>query len=59
MSGILFEDIFDIKDVDPEGKQFDRGKIFSMHKTFRFCLCHAMTGDFVHKLKDMCVFQPL
>jgi hypothetical protein len=28
MSGILFEDIFDIKDVDPEGKQFDRGKIF-------------------------------
>ena len=25
MAGVLFEDIFDIKDVDPEGKQFDRG----------------------------------
>lgn len=24
MSGILFEDIFNVKDVDPEGKKFDR-----------------------------------
>src|SRR5688500_13388032 len=24
MSGILFEDIFDVKDIDPEGKKFDR-----------------------------------
>lgn len=23
-TGLLFEDIFDIKDVDPEGKKFDR-----------------------------------
>lgn len=22
----LFEDIFDIKDIDPEGRKFDRGK---------------------------------
>ena len=25
MSGVLFEDIFDVKDIDPEGKKFDRG----------------------------------
>ena len=24
MSGILFEDIFNIKDMDPEGRKFDR-----------------------------------
>ncbi|XP_077985501.1 DNA-directed RNA polymerases I, II, and III subunit RPABC3-like [Glandiceps talaboti] len=24
MSGVLFEDIFDVKDIDPEGKKFDR-----------------------------------
>lgn len=27
MAGILFEDIFDVKDIDPEGKKFDRGKM--------------------------------
>lgn len=26
MAGVLFEDIFDVKDIDPEGKKFDRGK---------------------------------
>ena len=26
LGGVLFEDIFDIKDIDPEGKKFDRGK---------------------------------
>jgi len=25
MAGVLFEDIFDVKDIDPEGKKFDRG----------------------------------
>jgi len=24
MAGVLFEDIFDVKDIDPDGKQFDR-----------------------------------
>ena len=24
MAGVLFEDIFDVKDIDPEGKRFDR-----------------------------------
>ena len=27
MAGVLFEDIFDVKDIDPEGKKFDRGNI--------------------------------
>lgn len=27
MAGILFEDIFDVKDIDPEGKKFDRGEV--------------------------------
>lgn len=26
MAGVLFEDIFDVKDIDPEGKKFDRGE---------------------------------
>lgn len=29
MAGVLFEDIFDVKDIDPEGKKFDRGKYIS------------------------------
>jgi len=28
MAGVLFEDIFDVKDIDPDGKKFDRGKIY-------------------------------
>jgi len=34
MAGVLFEDIFDVKDVDPEGKKFDRGRIFTVHFHF-------------------------
>lgn len=26
MAGVLFEDIFDVKDIDPDGKKFDRGE---------------------------------
>ena len=26
MAGILFEDIFDVKDIDPDGKKFERGE---------------------------------
>ena len=26
MAGVLSEDIFDVKDIDPEGKKFDRGE---------------------------------
>ena len=27
MAGILFEDIFDVKDIDPDGKKFERGTV--------------------------------
>ena len=27
MAGILFEDIFDVKDIDPDGKKFERGRM--------------------------------
>lgn len=27
MAGVLFEDIFNVKDIDPEGKKFDRGEL--------------------------------
>lgn len=27
MAGILFEDIFDVKDIDPDGKKFERGQL--------------------------------
>lgn len=28
MAGVVFEDIFDVKDIDPGGKKFDRGIYF-------------------------------
>ena len=34
MAGVLFEDIFDVKDIDPEGKKFDRGKLCSGYRSF-------------------------
>lgn len=30
MAGVLFEDIFDVKDINPEGKKFDRGNILQV-----------------------------
>ena len=30
MAGVLFEDIFDVKDIDPEGKKFDRGNMWHL-----------------------------
>lgn len=37
MAGVLFEDIFNVKDIDPEGKKFDRGES-KLEFTFR-CVC--------------------
>ena len=34
MDDIIFEDIFDVKDIDPDGPKFDRGnkrRIFSLN----------------------------
>ena len=36
MAGVLFEDIFDVKDIDPEGKKFDRGE-----SSLRFIIFYA------------------
>lgn len=35
MAGVLFEDIFNVKDIDPEGKKFDRGE-YDRHRTFSY-----------------------
>jgi len=29
---ILFEDIFEVKNIDPEGKKFAKGNIVTQHK---------------------------
>ena len=31
MALILFEDIFDVKDIDPDGKKFERGTIYTIY----------------------------
>jgi hypothetical protein len=39
MSSILFEDIFDVKDIDKDGKKFDKGvAFFCLLLWFYFCL---------------------
>ena len=39
MAGVLFEDIFDVKDVDPNGKQFDRvSRLFCESESFKMDL---------------------
>lgn len=48
MAGILFEDIFDVKDIDPDGKKFDRGKELSSTHT-RFS--HSDLRDYELKCK--------
>lgn len=43
MAGVLFEDIFNVKDIDPEGKKFDRGECL-LTITFR-CVRSAARID--------------
>ncbi|XP_048774640.1 DNA-directed RNA polymerases I, II, and III subunit RPABC3-like [Ostrea edulis] len=39
MAGVLFEDIFDVKDIDPEGKKFDRvSRLFCESESFKMDL---------------------
>lgn len=44
MAGVLFEDIFNVKDIDPEGKKFDRGK-FILELTFWRVRAFICLGD--------------
>lgn len=41
MAGVLFEDIFDVKHVDPDGKKFDRGEysLFLINNCFVLSKC--------------------
>ena len=53
MSGVLFEDIFDVKDIDPDGKKFDRGEslsqfISSCRELRRMCLFLWLPGELVN-----------
>lgn len=47
MAGILFEDIFDVKDIDPDGKKFDRGEEQWVQLTLAdicaLCLSHSLS----------------
>ncbi|XP_071957872.1 DNA-directed RNA polymerases I, II, and III subunit RPABC3-like [Antedon mediterranea] len=39
MSGVLFEDIFDVKDIDPDGVKFDRvSRLFCESESFKMDL---------------------
>ena len=41
MAGVLFEDIFDVKDIDPEGKKFDRVSRQGYHFSCNNKTCHV------------------
>ena len=45
MAGVLFEDIFDVKDIDPDGKKFDRGMYDTgalCQSSFGMCRAHPL-----------------
>jgi len=46
MALILFEDIFDVKDIDPDGKKFERGlcSIYLMLVIVLLCACIILSG---------------
>ena len=41
MSAILFEDIFQVNDVNPDGKKFERGRQCTPPQSW-WCLAHAV-----------------
>ena len=45
MAGVLFEDIFDVKDIDPEGKKFDRvSRLHCESESFKMDLILGLTA---------------
>ena len=44
MALILFEDIFDVKDIDPDGKKFERGAIYYLRPTMSKLTCRTPSG---------------
>ncbi|KAH1006255.1 hypothetical protein HUJ05_007005 [Dendroctonus ponderosae] len=47
MAGVLFEDIFNVKDIDPEGKKFDRGKLAGIDWGAHICVVHFVRLEHV------------
>lgn len=48
MAGILFEDIFNVKDMDPEGKKFDRvSRLHCESESFKMDLILDSKCDFI------------
>lgn len=55
MSGILFEDIFNVKDMDPEGKKFDRvSRLHCESESFKMDL--ILDGKFIN-LENKTIFS--
>lgn len=53
MAGVLFEDIFDVKDIDPEGKKFDRGKYISHCMPGYYCVIKSESNAHLPVLSNM------
>ena len=50
MAGVLFEDIFDVKDIDPEGKKFDRvSRLHCESESFKMDLILGLTALNFHQ----------
>ena len=50
MAGVLFEDIFDVKDIDPEGKKFDRvSRLHCESESFKMDLILGWTALNFHQ----------
>ncbi|ODN00377.1 DNA-directed RNA polymerases I, II, and III subunit RPABC3 [Orchesella cincta] len=54
MAGVLFEDIFDVKDIDPEGKKFDRGGGW---RIFVFSSLFSVNGGMYFKIRGISNFR--
>merc|ERR1712150_236795 len=52
MAGVLFEDIFDVKDMDPEGKKFDR--VSRLH-----CESESFKMDLILDINDWIILWSL
>jgi len=51
MSGVVFEDIFHVKNVDPDGKKFDRvSRLFCDSETFEFVFLFSSLIPLQHEL---------
>lgn len=48
-TGILFEDIFNVKDIDPDGKKFDRGKFISYIHFYKFFMHTCLLDELICK----------